>query len=135
VAEPFWAEGANELLRHGYTYSGHAAACAVALANLDVIESENLIGRVRELEPVLDAALRPLEEHPLVDEVRTVGLLGAVEIKDGPADAVSAAALERGVSSRALRSAALKISPPFVIDEAQLTRVADVIRESLDSVS
>jgi adenosylmethionine-8-amino-7-oxononanoate aminotransferase len=135
VAEPFWQAGATELLRHGYTYSGHAAACAVALANIDVIESEGLLERVRSLEPVLDAKLRPLEAHDLVDEVRTVGLLGAVEIKDGHADAVAAAALERGVIVRPLRSAALQISPPFVIDEAQLARVADVIRECLDAVT
>jgi putrescine aminotransferase len=135
VAEPFWQPGATELLRHGYTYSGHATACAVALANIDVIESEGLLERVRSLEPVLDSKLRPLEEHDLVDEVRTVGLLGAVEIKDGHADRVAADALERGVIVRPLRSAALQISPPFVIDEAQLGRVADVIRECLDSVS
>ena len=135
VAEPFWRDGGTELLRHGYTYSGHATACAVALANIDVIESERLLERVRSLEPVLDSVFRPLEEHELVDEVRTIGLLGAVEIKDGHADRVAADALERGVIVRPLRSAALQISPPFVIDEAQLRRVADVIRESLDALS
>jgi adenosylmethionine-8-amino-7-oxononanoate aminotransferase len=135
VAEPFWRDGGTELLRHGYTYSGHATACAVALANIDVIESDRLLERVRSLEPVLDSVFRPLEEHELVDEVRTIGLLGAVEIKDGHADRVAADALERGVIVRPLRSVALQISPPFVIDEAQLTRVADVIRESLDAIS
>ena len=49
VAEPFFREGATEVFRHGYTYSGHPTACAVGLANLDIIEREGLIERVRAL--------------------------------------------------------------------------------------
>jgi adenosylmethionine-8-amino-7-oxononanoate aminotransferase len=135
IAEPFWKPGGTELLRHGYTYSGHATACAVALANLDVLESERLVERVRELEPVLDAVLRPLERHDLVREVRTIGLLGAVELDSEVADRIAAETLERGVITRALRGVALQISPPFVITEEQLGTVAAVIGESLDAVS
>src|SRR3954454_10225051 len=135
IAEPFWKPGGTELLRHGYTYSGHATACAVALANIHVLESERLIERVRELEPVLDAALRPLESHDLVREVRTIGLLGAVELDRELADRVAAETQERGVIRRALRGVALQISPPFVVTEEQLATVAAVIRESLDAVS
>jgi putrescine---pyruvate transaminase len=135
VAEPFWQTGATEIFRHGYTYSGHAAACAVALANLDLIESERLVERVRELEPALEAALRPLEEHELVDEVRTIGLLGGVETREGLADRVAEEAMRRGVIVRALRGAILQVSPPFVVSEDQLTRLAAVLRESLDAVS
>jgi putrescine aminotransferase len=132
VAEPFWRPDTTENFRHGYTYSGHAAACAVALANLDVIETERLVERVRELEPALDAALRPLEEHELVSEVRTIGLLGGVELAlDGLADRVAEEALRRGVIVRALRGTVLQISPPFVISEEQLRTIADVIGESL----
>ena len=47
VAEPFWAEGTQNVFRHGFTYSGHATACAVGLANLDVIEREGLVERVK----------------------------------------------------------------------------------------
>ena len=127
ISEPFWGEGSKEILRHGYTYSGHATACAVALANLDILEREDLIARVRELEPVLERVLRPLESHPLVGEVRAgLGLLGAVEIAadalaerpDLP-DRVFRAALERGVISRAIRGVAMQISPPFVISESR----------------
>jgi putrescine---pyruvate transaminase len=134
IAEPFWKPGGTELLRHGYTYSGHATACAVALANLDVLESERLVERVRELEPVLEAVLRPLERQDLVREVRTVGLLGAVELDREVADRVAAETLERGVITRALRGVALQISPPFVVTEEQLGTVAAVIGESLDAV-
>src|SRR5260370_4211857 len=81
VTEPFGRAGSAEIFRHGYTYSAHPAACAVGLANLDVIEREQLVRRVRELEPVLASALAPLAAHELVAEVRAgTGLLGAVEI-------------------------------------------------------
>jgi len=142
VAEPFWSPGTTEIFRHGYTYSGHAAACAVALANLDVIEAERLVDRVRELEPVLETAMRPFEHHELVGEVRTIGLLGGVELDaaalaDRPdlTDRVAEEALRRGVIVRALRGAVLQISPPFVISEDQLTTIAAILRESLDAVS
>ena len=67
---------------HGYTYSGHPVACAVALANLDIIEREGLIDRVRsETGPYLAQTLQErIAGHPLVGEVRAFGLLGAIEI-------------------------------------------------------
>jgi putrescine aminotransferase len=142
VAEPFWRAGTTEIFRHGYTYSGHAAACAVALANLDLIEAERLVERVRELEPALETALRPLEQHALVGEVRTIGLLGAVELagdaladRSDLADRVAEEAFRRGVIVRPLRGAVLQISPPFVVSEEQLTSTAAVVRESLDAVA
>jgi putrescine aminotransferase len=142
VAEPFWRPGTDEILRHGYTYSGHAAGSAVALANLDVIERERLLERVRGLEPALESALRPLEAHDLVGEVRTIGLLGGVELSgdalaDRPelTDEVMEEALRRGVIVRALRGSTFQISPPFVVSEDQLTTIASVLRESLDAVA
>lgn len=67
---------------HGYTYSGHPVACAVALANLDIIEKEGMIERVREeTGPYLRKALtEALSGHGIVGEVRTFGLLAAIEI-------------------------------------------------------
>jgi adenosylmethionine-8-amino-7-oxononanoate aminotransferase len=133
VAEPFWAEGTQNVFRHGFTYSGHATACAVGLANLDVIEREGLVQRVRELEPVLADALRPLADHPAVAEVRTgVGLLGAVELADpSKLQAVIDAAHERGVLVRGIRGVALQVSPPFVITEDELEQTAQVFGEAL----
>src|SRR5256885_3078948 len=141
VAEPFWRPGTAELFRHGYTYSGHAAACAVALANLDVIEAERLVERVRSLEPVLERVLQPLAQHELVAEVRTIGLLGAVELEaealaarpDLP-DQVAAEALRRGVITRVIRVPAFQVSPPFVVSEEQLSTIAGVLAASLDAV-
>jgi adenosylmethionine-8-amino-7-oxononanoate aminotransferase len=122
--------------RHGYTYSGHTTACAVALANLDVIEREGLVDRVAQLEPVLDATLRPLESHALVAEVRAgLGLLGAVELTDGAKlAAVVDEARARGVLVRGLRGVALQISPPFVVTEDELSTLGRVLAESLDAI-
>jgi putrescine---pyruvate transaminase len=137
VAEPFWSEGTQHVFRHGFTYSGHATACAVGLANLEVIEREGLVGRVKELEPVLADALTPLADHPAVAEVRTgVGLLGAVELAD-PAklQPVVDAAYERGVLVRGIRGVALQVSPPFVITEDELATTARVFGEALDAAA
>ena len=66
---------------HGYTFSGHPVACAVALKNLEIIEQEKLVPRVKEFTgPALAKMLAKFKDHPLVGEVRSVGLLGAIEL-------------------------------------------------------
>jgi putrescine aminotransferase len=143
VAEPFWREGTEEVFRHGYTYSGHPTACAVAMANLDVIEREDLVARVRALESVLQRALKPLADHPLVGEVRSgLGLLAAVEVREearaSRPDMVAVLvkeARDRGVVTRGLRGAALQVSPPFVITEAEIEEIARAFAGALDAVS
>jgi putrescine---pyruvate transaminase len=143
VTEPFWRPGSAEVFRHGYTYSAHPTACAVGLANLDILAREQLVARVRQLEPVLAAALVPLAGHELVTEVRTgAGLLGAVEISaaarerdPGLAPRLVAAIRDRGVITRLLRGMALQVSPPFVITENELGQIAEVFRAALDEAS
>jgi adenosylmethionine-8-amino-7-oxononanoate aminotransferase len=140
VAEPFFKPGAG-MWRHGYTYSGHATATAVALANLDVLESENLIPRGRELELPLAEALRPLAEHPGVDEVRAgTGLMAAVSLSAelrandaGFANSVVAGLRERGVISRLLADGSLQISPALVATEEDFELLAGAISETLDA--
>jgi putrescine---pyruvate transaminase len=143
VAEPFWRPGSAEVFRHGYTYAGHPAACAVAAANLDLIEREHLVARVARLEPVLAEALAPLADHDLVAEVRAgTGLLAAVEIAEdartadpGLGPRLVAEIRERGVITRLLRGAALQISPPFVITEGEIGRIAAVFGAAFDAVA
>ena len=143
VAEPFWRPGSAEVFRHGYTYSAHPTACAVAAANLDLIEREQLVARVARLEPVLARALAPLAGHELVGEVRAgTGLLAAVEIAEeartadpGIGPRLVAGIRERGVITRLLRGVALQVSPPFVITEAEIGRIAEVFASALDEVA
>jgi putrescine aminotransferase len=141
VRDVLWADTAGPF-RHGYTYSGHAAGCAVALRNLDIIEREGLRERVRELEPVLADTLESLESAPLVEETRTVGLLGAVQLSaeargEDPAlaDRVVAALQEDGVLVRSLVGHSLQISPPFVISEDELSLLGERIGGVLNRVA
>ena len=85
---------------------------------------------------MLADALRPLERHPLVAEVRAgLGLLAGVELADpSKLAAVVAAARERGVIVRGVRGVALQISPPFVITEDEIATLARVVGEALDAV-
>jgi adenosylmethionine-8-amino-7-oxononanoate aminotransferase len=143
VAEPFWRPGSAEVFRHGYTYSAHPTACAVGLANLDLIERERLIERVAELEPVLADTLKPLAGHELVGEVRAgTGLLAAVEIAPealaqdpGLGPRLVTGIRERGVITRLLRGVALQVSPPFVITAAQLQQIAETFAAELDAAA
>jgi putrescine---pyruvate transaminase len=136
VSEPFW-ERPGSIFRHGYTYQGHGGAAAAALVNLDILEREGLVARVAALEPVLDAALRTLEGAPLVAEVRTVGLTGAVELSVPPPvlEQVVAAAWRHGVLTRVLRGKALHVSPPFVITEAEIDQLVGGFRAALEDVA
>jgi putrescine aminotransferase len=140
VQEPFW-RGEGILFRHGYTYSGHATACAAALANLDILERERLVERVAELEPVFAEKVHSLGDHSLVGETRAIGLTAAVELEPaavehepGLADRVVALAREHGVLTRSLRGCALHLSPPFIIEPEQIDAVVDGLRRALDSI-
>jgi putrescine---pyruvate transaminase len=143
VSEPFWRAGSAAIFRHGYTYSGHPTAAAVALANLDLIERERLIPRVAALEPILARALAPLADHELVGAVRSgTGLLAAVEIAaearaadPGLGQRLVLAIRDRGVLTRLLRGVALQVSPPFVITEAEIAAIADAFAGAFAEVT
>ncbi|MEZ0239593.1 MAG: aspartate aminotransferase family protein, partial [Chloroflexota bacterium] len=143
VRAPFWDEPVpGAVFRHGYTYSGHAGAAAAAMANLDIIEREGLVERVRMLEPILGAAVRRLAGAPLVGEIRSVGLTAAIALNPevlagdpGAPEKVVAAALRHGVATRVLRAHAIHISPPFVITEAQIEAMVDGIGNALEDVA
>jgi putrescine---pyruvate transaminase len=128
VAEPFFRKGV--MWRHGYTYSGHAAACAAALANLDIVERDHLVERAAALEGELVETLAPLADLAHVREVRAgTGALAAVALDAEVAPAASAMAQLRrdGVLTRVLADGALQISPPFVTTRADLEGLADAI--------
>ncbi|HZR90934.1 MAG TPA: aspartate aminotransferase family protein [Gaiellaceae bacterium] len=141
VAEPFWSEPGRVMVRHGQTYSGHATVCAAALANLDILEREGLIGRGRELEGELLSTLAPLRDHPLVGEVRGgTGLLVGVALADDalagdPALPVKAyrAIRAHGVVLRALGQS-LAVSPPLTITSDEMKLIHDAVRAGLDAL-
>ena len=120
------------VLRHGHTWSGHAGACAAALANLDVLDRERLVERVPALGARLSAGLRSLADDGLVAEVRGEGAVWAVGLVDG-ADAVAVreGMLQRGVIGRAIGASTLSFCPPYVTTDEQVDRTVDALRASL----
>jgi putrescine aminotransferase len=117
--------------RHGFTYNGHPVGAAVAMANLDIIERERLLGRAAETGAYLLERLRPLEALPAVGEVRGIGLMLGIELV-GVEDAspVATAARERGVIVRATGQK-IVMSPPLVIEREQADRIVDALGEAL----
>ena len=140
VRAAFWEGDGAELFRHGYTYGGHPAACAAGLANLAIIEREDLLGRVRALEPVLDETFREqFEGHPLVREVRAIGLAASVQLTDSLLRAlpqlpsvIDGYALSHGLITRPLRNVAMQVSPPFVSTEAEIREMGRRMRLAFD---
>ena len=129
---------------HGFTYSGHPAACAVASVNLTLIQQENLVPRTRdETGPYLASKWRQLAEHPLVGEARSVGLIGALElVKDKGSRTFFANrgevgticrdfCFQNGLIMRAVRDTMI-ISPPLVISREQLDELAEKAWRCLD---
>ncbi len=142
IADVFFREGGE--FSHGFTYSGHPVACAVALANIEIMEREGLIETVREKTgPYLQARLRELADHPLVGEVRGVGLLGGIELtpdksarrpfEDPGKTGVMCreACFANNVISRSVGDS-MVLSPPLVISEAEIDELMARLRKSLD---
>ncbi len=130
---------------HGFTYSGHPVCAAVALRNIDIIEREGLVARTRDdTGPLLAKALARLDDHPLVGEVRSIGLLGAVEIvskkgtnerfggKEGTAGPiVRDHCIANGLMVRGIRDT-IVMCPPLTISHQQIDDLVEIIRKSLD---
>lgn len=142
VADLLWEKGGE--FAHGFTYSGHPVACAVALENIAILEEENLVQKVREESgPYLQQQLATLADHPLVGEVRGIGLLGAVELV---ADKASHArfnpegragtlcrdyCVKQNVVSRAVRDT-MVVSPPLIISKAEIDELVARLGKAID---
>jgi putrescine aminotransferase len=128
---------------HGFTYSGHPVAAAVALENIRILREEKIVERVKsETAPYLQKRLRELSDHPLVGEVRGVGLLGAIElVKDkatrerysgkGAGMICRTFCFENGLIMRAVGDTMI-IAPPLVISFAQIDELVEKARKCLD---
>ena len=129
---------------HGYTYSGHPVACAVALANLDLMQQLQLVDRVREdLGPYLAQGFAALRSHPLVGDAETCGLMGALlllrdKALQQPFDAAIGIGMvcrshcfANGLVMRAVGPRMI-IAPPLVITRSQIDQMLGLIRRCLD---
>jgi L-2,4-diaminobutyrate transaminase len=145
------AEGSDRfgVLGHGYTYSAHPLAAAAALTNLGIIDRENLVGQAAKRGAYLQQQLQDsFGGHPLVGQVRGLGLIGAVEFvaSSSPlqrfdpaarvAARITAESRKNGVLTRALpASDTIAFSPPFIVSEAEIDEMVDVTRRALDTVA
>ncbi len=135
---------------HGFTYSGHPVACAVALANLDIIETEGLVQRADVMGVLLREKLHAaLDDHPMVGEIRGIGLIGAIELtadkrtrkffdKRGRVGTICRDyCFADGLIMRAVRDT-MVFSPPLIITEAELdllvARITQAINQTYERV-
>lgn len=138
IAAPFF-DRPGTTFRHGYTYSGHTAACAAGLAVMDIIEREGILDRAMELETEIPAALEPLRESDVVVDIRSgVGALAAIQLDTTdetlPARAAKACR-EAGVLSRAVGGGGLQVSPPLTMTPPEVNEMAERFADGLEKVS
>ncbi len=136
---------AGEELVHGYTYSGHPVTCAVALKNLEVLERENIVPRVKNsIGPYFQKRIaETFRDHPLVGEVRGVGLLAAIELvadkkerRFFPRDQDIGThcrdyCFNGGLIMRAIRDT-MVLSPPLIISETEVEEIVEKAKRCID---
>ena len=137
------ASGNAGLFGHGFTYSGHPVAAAVALKTLEIYEERNLYEHVRRVTPRFQRRLHALGEHPLVGEARGIGLVGACELVQDKSTrahfdaklAVPAKCMamcqEHGLIARAI-SDSLVLCPPMIVTETDIDEIFDRYERGLD---
>ena len=154
ISEEIWQvlmNGTPEVgaFAHGYTYSAHPVAAAAAMANLDIMERENLPANAARMGTYFQNKLRKeVADHPLVGDVRGVALMAGVELVANKADktpldmdlkvapTLSKYCIEEGLISRALMQMnALSFSPPLVINESEVDEVIARFQRALNRVT
>ncbi|CAB4871937.1 MAG: aspartate aminotransferase family protein [Actinobacteria bacterium] len=150
IAEPFLEGNASFL--HGLTFGGHPMAAAIALANLDVFEDENILDNVRKNEPVLRAALEGLMDIPIVGDVRGAGYFMAVELvrdqktketfndeecEDLLRGFLSPELYRRGLICRAddRGDPVIQLSPPLIAGPDEFAEIVGILRPLLEEAS
>ncbi len=127
-------------LFHGYTYSGHPLACAAGIATLDIYENEGLFARAGDIAGYWQEAMHSLSDARHVVDIRNIGLIGGIELAPRP-DAPTARAsevfdrcYEKGLMIR-VTGDIIALSPPLIVEKAQIDRMADTIREALNATN
>ncbi len=129
---------------HGFTYSGHPASCAVAIENVQILQREKLLGRVRDdIGPYLQKKWATLAEHPIVGETRMVGLMGALELvkdsdslerfdeSDGAGTICRDLLVNNGLVMRAVGDT-IVTAPPLTLSHAEADELIEKAWKCLD---
>jgi 4-aminobutyrate--pyruvate transaminase len=128
---------------HGFTYTAHPVACAVALKTIEIYERERIVEHVKKVAPVFEGRIKKLGDHPLVGDARAVGLIGALELVADkktrrafdPKKAVGAACAdllqEMGLILRAMGDS-VAFCPPLIITADEINEMFDIVEKGLD---
>lgn len=141
VREAIMTAPAGQQWMHAYTYSGHATCCAVAIANIDILERKNLAERAKIMGARLLEGLQTLSDIECVGNVRGLGLMCAVEFvadretKESAniAGQILKECLERGLISR-IKGESILFAPPLIINEEEVDQIVSILRESITAV-
>ncbi|MEC7923946.1 MAG: aminotransferase class III-fold pyridoxal phosphate-dependent enzyme [Actinomycetota bacterium] len=121
---------------HGYTYSGHPAACAAAIANIDLIESEELISRANHIGRRISTGLEAIKSDGLLTEVRGVGAIWAGQVTDATTEQgiqIRDKMTDMGVICRAINGA-LAFCPPLIIDDGDIDLMIDTAAKAINEI-
>jgi acetylornithine/N-succinyldiaminopimelate aminotransferase len=124
----------SPVLGHITTFGGHPVSCAASLATLEVLLDENLASQVKEKETLIREMLA---DHSLVKEIRSAGLLMALELPDFETNKrVIDKAIEKGVIADwfLFNAQSMRIAPPLIISKKEITFACNTIREAMDEV-
>jgi beta-alanine--pyruvate transaminase len=125
-------------LFHGYTYSGHPAACAAGLAVLEIYRREDLFAHAAEISSVWESAVHALRDAPHVIDIRNIGLMAAIEFTPRPGAPgargyeVMVRALQAGLLVR-VTGDTIALSPPLIVTEDEIARLFAMLRAVLDT--
>jgi beta-alanine--pyruvate transaminase len=125
---------------HGYTYSAHPLACAAALGTLDTYAEEGLLTRATEMQDVFAQAVHSLKGEPHVIDVRNIGLVGGIELAPRPGEPTKRAydvfldCWQQGMLIRTTGDI-IAVSPPLIVERAQLEQIVDMLRTALRRVA
>lgn len=140
IFEAFRSEDRSRTFYHGHSYTGNAIAAAAGAASLRIFQEEPVFDRIRMISEIHARRLEAIRNHPAVGETRTIGTMAAVELRADDAGYFSKLKpllykfyLDAGVLLRPLGNV-VYVLPPYVISEADLHFVHDVIAESLDRI-
>ncbi|MEY8246916.1 MAG: aminotransferase [Bermanella sp.] len=128
---------------HGYTYSGHPLACAVALKTLEIYQRDNIFAKAAQTGAYLQAQLAKFKDHPLVGEVRGAGMIGAIELVANKASGqpfvgaavagfITQACQDHGLIVRVVAGASVAFCPPLIVDNAQIDEIIGKFSKALD---
>lgn len=123
---------------HGYTYSAHPAACAAGLAMMDIFASERLVDRAREMSPYFADAIHSLRDIPIVTDVRSIGMFGAIDVAGADAPGARGHEVQKRLYDAGLHlkntGDSLLVAPAFIATRHHIDEIAGKLREVLAKV-